>query len=255
MTCVTNLRAKKTERGSLVRAKRQHDGPIQPDPGVSKRDNTEAWQEKRRLAAAMRRVMERLVSSDAPVAELRDAADMLERLAGNLEKYPRLRHFHQAESAAAGDVGVFFDRSPLVGLSNALAPPMEIARNGERAAVGRVRFGSAHEGAPGCVHGGFVAAAFDEFLGFLQWLTERPGMTATLTVRYRSPTPLHTDLILEGEVERVEGKKIFTTGRLFAGKTLCAEAVGLFISVDREKVEELLRKRIERERHRNPEHA
>ena len=64
-------------------------------------------------------------------------------------------------------------------------------------ALGLVRFGSAYEGPPGHVHGGFVAAAFDEVLGYVQSLGGRPGMTGTLTVRYRSPTPLYTELRFE----------------------------------------------------------
>jgi hypothetical protein len=50
-------------------------------------------------------------------------------------------------------------------------------------------------------------------------------------VRYRSPTPLHTELGCEARVERVEGRAIFCTGRLFVAGTLCAEAEGIFISV------------------------
>jgi acyl-CoA thioesterase FadM len=57
-------------------------------------------------------------------------------------------------------------------------------------------------------------------------------MTGTLTVRYRSPTPLHLELGLRGWVERVEGRKIFTRGTLHADGRLCAEAEAVFISID-----------------------
>ena len=67
------------------------------------------------------------------------------------------------------------------------------------------------------MHGGYVAAAFDEVLGFANSLSGTPGMTGTLTVRYRRPTPLHTELRFEGRYERSEGRKIFTDGQLFAG--------------------------------------
>jgi acyl-CoA thioesterase FadM len=77
-----------------------------------------------------------------------------------------------------------------------------------------------------------IAAVFDEVLGFAQSLSGRPGMTGRLTIHYRSPTPLHTELRVEGRVDRMDGRKIFTTGRLFHGDTLCAEAEGLFISMD-----------------------
>ena len=45
---------------------------------------TGAWAERRRLAKAMREVIDRLVTSDAPEAELRAAANALERYAGRL---------------------------------------------------------------------------------------------------------------------------------------------------------------------------
>jgi hypothetical protein len=62
-------------------------------------------------------------------------------------------------------------------------------------------------------------------------------------VHYRSPTPLHTELRFEGELVSVTGRKILTTGRLFAGDVLCAEAEGLFISMNFSKFAELKERR------------
>lgn len=203
-----------------------------------------AWEQKRRLASAMRLVIERLVPSNAPEEELRRAADALERYAEALNAHPRLKHFHgYAESANAGDVGAFFDQSPMIGLANPLAPPITIGRSGPLTALASVTFGAAYEGPPGCVHGGFVAAAFDEVLGYVQSLGGNPGMTARLIVHYRRPTPLHTELIFEGELVRTEGRKIFCTGKVRAGGELTAEAEGLFISVDHARFLALLEKR------------
>ena len=115
---------------------------------------------------------------------------------------------------------------------------------------GEVVFGSAYEGPPGSVHGGYVAAAFDEVLGFAQSLSGSPGMTGTLTVRYRRPTPLHTELKFEGWVDRVEGRKIFTRAELRAAGELTAEAEGLFISIDGERFAEMLDAQAEREQRR-----
>ncbi len=208
------------------------------------KEEASKWAQKRRLATAMRLVMERLVPSNAPEAELASAADGLERYAEALKAHPRLRYVHGfAESATAGDVGAFFDQSPMIGLANPLAPPIVISQTGERTALGEVTFGSAYEGAPACVHGGFVAAAFDEVLGFVQSLGGRPGMTGTLTVRYEKPTPLHTPLRFECELLRMEGRKIFTDGRLLAGDLLSARAQGLFISIEPERFSELEEKR------------
>jgi acyl-coenzyme A thioesterase PaaI-like protein len=203
-----------------------------------------AWAQKRRLAAAMRLVIERLVKSDAPEGELGVAADRLEQYAEHLATHPRLERYEgYAEAANAGDVGAFFDLSPLIGLANPLAPPISLRASGERTALGTVTFGSAYEGPPGSVHGGVVAAAFDELLGFVQSLTRNAGFTGTLTIRYRKPTPLHTELRLEAEVVRVQGRKIFAEGRILAGEVLTAEAQGVFISADQEKFQALLEAR------------
>ena len=204
-------------------------------------DLTPRQREQRRLADRMRTVIDRLVATSAPEEALRYAADSLERLAAEFEQYPQGNTYEGfAEAAnAGGDQQAFFDHSPLIGLANPLSPPVVIRVEDDHI-DGRVTFGAAYEGPPGCVHGGYIAAAFDEVLGSAQSLGGRPGMTGTLTIRYRSPTPLHTPLRFEAGVTGVDGRKIFTTGRCFADDVLTAEAEGIFISIDRERVEELL---------------
>jgi acyl-coenzyme A thioesterase PaaI-like protein len=202
-----------------------------------------AWAERRRLAAAMRAVIDRLVQIDAPEAELRTAADALERYGEQLARHPRPnRYVGWAETANAGDVGAFFDQSPLIGNANPLAPPLRLWIEGGRV-HGSVHFGAAYEGPPGCVHGGWVAAAFDETLGYAQSLSGSPGMTGTLTVRYRKPTPLHTDLRFEAWVDSVSGRKVRAAGTLHAGDLLVAEAEAIFISVSPEKFRGLVEAR------------
>jgi acyl-coenzyme A thioesterase PaaI-like protein len=210
---------------------------------AAQRPATGALAEHRRLASAMRVVIERLVLSDAPEAELRAAAEALERYGERLASHRRRDRVEGfSETANAGDAAAFFDHSPLIGLANPLSPPISLESKGDHA-VGTVVFGSAYEGPPGCVHGGFVAAAFDEVLGYAQTLTGNPGMTGTLTIRYRHPTPLHTELRFEARVARVERRKNFIDGQLYAGDRLCAEADGIFISVDRSRFQKLLETR------------
>ncbi len=137
----------------------------------------------------------------------------------------------------------FLARSPVMGSINPLAMPLTITVIGEGASAaveGRVTFSNAYEGAPGCVHGGFIASTFDEVLGIAQSATGNPGMTANLTIDYRSPTPIKRELVFRGWCEKVEGRKIFTRGTVHAGDTLCAEATGLFVSMRPELFERLL---------------
>lgn len=187
--------------------------------------------EKRRLAAAVRVAIEALVSSDLSQAEVTAAADEMEALAARLRDSPAAPYEGFSEVANSPTVGGFFDHSPVLGAANPLAPPLRLEFASDRI-VASATFGAAYEGPPGCVHGGWIAASFDEVLGAAQSLSGSGGMTAYLKVDYRSPTPLHQELRFEGELERVEGRKIFTRGRLLHGDVLTAEAEALFVSID-----------------------
>ncbi len=214
---------------------------------------TGAWAERRRLAANMRRVIERLVEIDPPIEELSTAADALERYTERLERHPRNRKYEGfAEASNAGDIAALFDQSPVIGLSNPLSPPIRLEGNLETKTVeGSGTFGSAFEGPPGCVHGGFVAAAFDETLGFANSLSGSPGMTARLVVNYRRPTPLHTPLHLKARFDRVDGRKIYTSGEIYADETPTADAEGLFITIGFDKFHSLREAREARETSRS----
>ena len=196
----------------------------------------------RRIAAASRTLIEDLVGTDVPPDELFEMAEALEGLAQRVQQdRPRSIYEGLAEVAMSGGeepLEYFFDHSPLVGLANPLAPPIVIEVLDDMV-VGRVTFGSVYEGPPGCVHGGFVAAAFDEVLGSAQTFSGAPGMTGRLTIHYRRPTPLHAPLLIEGRFDRIEGRKVFTTGRIIADGNVTAEAEGLFISIDAAKFREL----------------
>lgn len=207
--------------------------------------------ELHRTGIALRRMVHRLHGSRAEARELAAAADELERLADRLDDGLPVGSMYEGfgESPLAGrDPHAFFDHSPMLGRANPLAPPLELW--GEDGLMrGRVRFGAAYEGPPGCVHGGYIAAAFDEVLGSAQSLGGRPGMTGRLTIHYRSPTPLHTELVLEARVSEVSGRKTLVKGTLRAADVVCAEAEGLFIAIDFAKMDHL---RANRERRLRP---
>jgi acyl-coenzyme A thioesterase PaaI-like protein len=202
--------------------------------------------EMHRVGEALRRIVHRLHGSPAPDSELATAADELERVAARLDAFPNGSLYEGfGESPLAGrDPHAFFDYSPMLGRANPLAPPIQLTLSDDEI-VGVATFGSAYEGPPGCVHGGFVAAAFDEVLGSTQSLAGRPGMTARLTINYRSPTPLHAELTFRGRVIGVDGRKTFTEATMHAGDTLCAEAEGLFVAVELGRIDELRRQREE----------
>lgn len=212
---------------------------------MTDQDDRLAGDARLELAAACRRVIEELASSTADSDAFAAARDLVRRATDILAAAGHDRPYERAEaSLVAYQEHPFIDHSPLVGPLNPLAPPIEMSMDGT-SVTGTVTFGDAYEGPPGCVHGGFIAASFDELLGFAQGLSGAPGMTARLTVQYRSPTPLHQPLVFRGGVDHVEGRKIFVTGdlRVAADDRLCAEAEGLFISMKPETFERLMRGR------------
>lgn len=119
--------------------------------------------ELRRLADAARRVLHGLVVTDADTDALRDAADQLEAVSMLFDTSAKRSIYEGfAESANSGDPVGFFDHSPMLGRANPLAPPIELRVVDDHTMEGTATFGAAYEGPPGCVHGGYVAAAFDE---------------------------------------------------------------------------------------------
>jgi hypothetical protein len=130
----------------------------------------------------------------------------------------------------------FFPNSPVIGTSNPIAPPVTLVAvdgvdGGMREMRGTVNFGYPYEGPPTCVHGGVIAEVFDEVLGATNIVAGNPGMTGTLTIKYRKPTPLLTDLRIEARCLGWSGRKIRTWGGMYNGDVLTAEAEGVFIAV------------------------
>jgi acyl-coenzyme A thioesterase PaaI-like protein len=188
------------------------------------------WQAKRRVAQALKQLTEVLVTSTPPIAELHAIADSLEQTATRFATYPRL--YGRTAFMEEGSHGSFgqlaHELNPLAGLSNPLAPPINMWIKDGRA-VGRVTMGWAYEGPPGTVHGGYVAAIFDQFLGMAQVIGKQPGMTGTLTIRYHLRTPLNTELHLEAWIEQIEGRKTRVCGEIHVGDSLTASCEGIFI--------------------------
>jgi 3-oxocholest-4-en-26-oate---CoA ligase len=207
-----------------------------------------AWAARRRLASALQSLVERCVTidvgDDASAGAIDGVVAALEAQLGRLDQLPQRRSRAAfVDGQYQLNQAQFMDRGPLIGLSNPLAPPMrltaETTPSGVRA-VARVTFTAPYEGAPGFLHGGVLAAAFDQVFGYLGVLRGVPALTGSLGVRYRKPTPLDVELRFEAEAERSEGRKSFVRGRCFAGDEVTAEAEALFVSIGAEWFEKLM---------------
>lgn len=189
-----------------------------------------------RLASAVRALLELTVAAPLDEAAANEAAATLEALAVELGQRAGPGRRSRGRPDETADPQAFFPTSPMTGLENPLAPPVRIwtehADDGGSPVVrGEVTFGVAYEGPPTCVHGGVLAALFDEVLGAANLAAGHPGMTGTLTVRYRQPTPLGVPLALEAVCRGHQGRKIRTWAGVYHGDVLTAEADGLFIAV------------------------
>jgi len=185
----------------------------------------------RGMITSIRELIELSVTVEAPDAAIAAAGRHIARAVAVLAPFPRGAAHRPPPAAAASD-----DRSkpmtsdPDPEHLSPLAPPLRIRWESPRI-VGEVTFGPAYEGPPGCVHGGFIAAAFDHVFSVMNLMLGTPGPTASLALQYRRPTPLRVPLRVEGWQDRVEGRRIHVRGRLLVGDQVTAEADAVFVVV------------------------
>ena len=117
----------------------------------------------------------------------------------------------------------------VIGIRNALAPPLFTHRDSEGRISADFHLGAAYEGPPGHVHGGVAALILDHVLGEAASPDRQPRFTGTITMRYLSPTklgPLRTEAIRI----RSEGVKTYCSGHIADAEGITVEAEGVFIT-------------------------
>jgi len=100
---------------------------------------------------------------------------------------------------------------------------------------GHVVFAEHHSGAPGFAHGGAVATALDDCLGFLLYVIGQPAVTAKLEVNYRKPVTINTEYTLHAKLHSRERRKLYTSIDMRdTDGGIVAEGTGLFVTVSME---------------------
>ena len=191
--------------------------PLPPDPRTTY-DPTDPAEDaplarKHRLVRETKRLVElvaHLDADDADPAAIDTLSDAVADVAARLEPLPSL-HAHGGLSLTPGHQGALLERSGISGRCNPLAAPVQWAPDGE-ILRGWATYSAAYEGPVGHVHGGFVAAAFDDLMGCAQMASGMAGYTGTLTVKMVRPTPLNRRIDYTAGVDRVEGRKIYVWG-------------------------------------------
>ncbi|MGD0880057.1 MAG: hotdog domain-containing protein [Acidimicrobiales bacterium] len=200
------------------------------------------------LATAVRRLMELTVTSAPAPGAFVDAAARVDAVCDGLEvtvpedgNAPRARFSDLAvgdDEAKALTAAMPFDM--VVGTCNPLAPPVEIWFE-PPLARGRVVFSPTYEGAPGCVHGAALAAAFDIILTAANVLAHAAGPTVELSIRYVRPTLIGVESEFEAQVTELTDRRTHSTGRLLQNGVVKVEAVGEFVNMERRRIDGLHR--------------
>lgn len=95
----------------------------------------------------------------------------------------------------------------------------------------RVRFLEGAQGRPGIVHGGAIAAVFDECMGAITLNNNQPAYTASLKIDYISPLTVEAIFYVESHLLKTEKRKTFITGQIFdENQKLFAKSEGLYIT-------------------------
>lgn len=100
---------------------------------------------------------------------------------------------------------VYLDHAFDIGSYNPCFPEYRFDHLDVETASGHVTFPVAYEGPPGLVHGGFLGVFFDSVTQHQSCASALTGKTRSLTVTYKRPTPLLTELrfdIVRSEIER-----------------------------------------------------
>jgi hypothetical protein len=117
----------------------------------------------------------------------------------------------------------------VIGLRNALAPPVVTERDESGRVSADFTLGAAYEGPPGHVHGGVSALILDHLLGEAASPDQKPRFTGSITVRYLRATPLGA-LHAEAIRTRSEGVKTYCSGHIADAEGITVEAEGVFIT-------------------------
>jgi len=121
---------------------------------------------------------------------------------------------------------------PWRGRDNVVAPPLVFGeptiRDGVRVTNAIARAGARYEGRAGILHGGIVAACFDEVCAVAQRDSGVAGLTRTLEVRYRGPVRVDEAMVFTAWLEHDDGRRALVRGACHVGDDLRADATAEF---------------------------
>jgi acyl-coenzyme A thioesterase PaaI-like protein len=211
-------------------------------------------------AEAVRDLVHALSAHDADDAVLDDVTDAVRGLVAELAQAPRrarvIPEFGDAKRPGSRPSDrrryAMADRA-VAGPANPTSIEIRDTRMDGNEAIAEVVFGPAFEGALGRVHGGMVAAAFDDLAGHALSFAGRPGFSVRLEVMFRAPVPVEVPVEFRVRMREQRGRKVYAEGEATLDGQVLATTEVVFVTVAQDHFETHAHELLGRERPNVPE--
>ena len=182
------------------------------------------------LAQELRALAELLATRDVDDATLATLTARLAEVRAALDGQPKRPRWYEVDPADRDASRAYHDEfGPLRGAASVIAPPLVFDDTVDGRITARARCGVLYEGPPRLVHGGIVAACFDEILAVAQRDAGVNGLTVELTVRYRRAITIDTDLVFTAWIEHDDGRRATGRAECLVDDETAAEATATFV--------------------------
>jgi len=173
-----------------------------------------------RFIEAVRTLQDHARAADAPDAVITEAADLIEKVSALLAPY-EADEWHSPSGR----------RMDLPNRGNIMSVPVDLHVTGDGRIGGTAQFRRYHLGRNGAVHGGVLGLLFDSLLGFTAAKLTKSmyQRTAHLGIDYRKIVPIGRQLQVDAGIDRIDGRKIFVSGRVLDDGVVLTEGDALFV--------------------------
>jgi acyl-coenzyme A thioesterase PaaI-like protein len=173
-----------------------------------------------RFIEAVRTLQDHARAADAPDAVITEAAELVEKVSALLAPY-EADEWHSPSGR----------RMDLPNRGNIMSVPVDLRVTEDGRIGGTAHFRRYHLGRNGAVHGGVLGLLFDSLLGFTAAKLTKSlyQRTAHLGIDYRKIVPIGKELQVDAGIDRIEGRKIFVSGRVLDDGVVLTEGDALFV--------------------------
>lgn len=173
-----------------------------------------------RFVEAVRTLQDHARAADAPDEVITEAAALIEKVSALLAPY-EADEWHSPSGR----------RVDLPNRGNITSVPVDLAVTPDGRVAGSVHFRRYHLGRNGAVHGGVLGLLFDSLLGFTAAKLTKSlyQRTAHLGIDYRKIVPINKELQVDAGIDRIDGRKIFVSGRVLDDGEVLTEGDALFV--------------------------